>query len=322
MPKTNKSKLPNPDEHQRKVAIHARLRGAIEKLSRLVFKKETVNNMILRFVPHLKRTDRDLGALPLWSIKYTSQKPNKDHALLCIISMLVQVWWDVRDDNAVASIDQLDEFESNLKLLEDIASKGTSSYRMYGKFPDYQLMTLAEVDARDAQIGLDAAEEAACEAAAAESIKEAVKDAELGGNAEGPILIEPVKNEDETDTSDSDRSSFTGADQLSVGEADACCGDCDICTDKACEDDEAGDPNAATTIMDEEFPGDNHEDDGDDICEGGYTEPEHEADPREAQKADGEHYPDAEPLEQTAIDATAKREESAVPPMPEDSEEE
>jgi hypothetical protein len=317
------NKLTDPDIHLMKLDYYKRLRGALQAISMFVFRMPTTNNMILNFIPHLKRTDRDCGGLPLYTRAYTSAKANKEHALLCVISMVIQVWWDINAGTLSVTedsiFDELDVFDANLALLEGIAKDGMGAYKLYGKAPVFEILTRQEAIDRDNKIEPDPAEEEEVRKIDAENAKE-LMNAELGESQE--------EDSTETDTSDSDPSNSTksseteaknedtqqegsseasSSDQLSVEDADKCCSDCDNCTDRVCElDDQEADDRAERLADGVEEPPAELAD-----LAGAEAKAAHAA----GSVNDSEQYPDAEPLEQTIKD---HQEKTDAPPMPEE----
>lgn len=137
--------------HQAVSAIYNRIRAAIETIA---YRQPTLVNLtrqVQGFIPLLKRTDKDEGGLPFYSKAYTSQKTNREHCLMCILSFLVQEFWDYKESTEEFGEDRLKNLEVQLALLEAIAADGLSIYRVTGKFPHYHLITKAELDDEEAR---------------------------------------------------------------------------------------------------------------------------------------------------------------------------
>jgi hypothetical protein len=314
------TKLPDPDVHLAKKERYDRLRAAIQTLSTKRYRKMPMNRWLLNFIPLLKRTDRDCGALPVYSREYTAQKPNKDHALLCLISMLVQVYWSIADESIATDSIEYSEFDSRLERLELIVATGYDNYVIAGKSPHYMLLTEAEIADDQTKVCLAEIEgvkqdklrddEEAIQRTADELVQNAV---ELGldtgeddgsdpteeHSATGPIGDGAGPPEDVTAISQD-------TNQLSVEDADKCLGDCDTCEPDqhaTCD----GFIEEVTEIVIE------LDEDAADEALDELRADEHEVARRQAQDDDNEQYPDVEDLEQSAKDA--------IPPIPGDDDE-
>lgn len=141
--------------YQATLAVYNRIRAAIETIA---YQQPTLVNLtrqVQGFISHLKRTDKDAGGLPFFSKAYTSQKTNREHCLMCILSFIVQEYWDYKEsiEESIEEFgeDRLKNLEKQLTLLEAIAADGLSIYRVTGKFPVYRLITKAELDDEEAR---------------------------------------------------------------------------------------------------------------------------------------------------------------------------
>lgn len=137
--------------YQATLAIYNRIRSAIETIA---YRQKTLVNLtrqVQGFIPLLKRTDKDQGGLPFYSKAYTSQKTNREHCLMCVLSFLVQEYWDYKESIEEFGGDRLKNLEVQLTLLEAIATDGLLVYRVTGKFPSYHLVTKTELDDEEAK---------------------------------------------------------------------------------------------------------------------------------------------------------------------------
>jgi hypothetical protein len=257
-----------------------------------------------------------------------------------MLSMVVQTYWDIVDANKISKLETLDEFSDVLEVLEEM-SKGTfDDYRVHGPVLKFTLLSKKRVD----EIEVEEAKAELAEAEHKEEIEQQTKkdaeegkklmEAALDGDTSGSVQssstdaaeTEEAKNEDtqqegSSEASSSDQQVASGSDvekpahtgdgndtdQLSVEDADKCCGDCDNCADQACDVETS---EASVLPADDEAGG----------------------------AADSEQYPDVEPLEKTVTDAVEREDNlegavvgiggaladeqggkvDTVPPMPEE----
>ena len=155
------SKFGDIDAAKSKQELNARIKVVLTVLFQFFAgSRANTANMIQNFIPHLKRTDRDCGSLPFYSKTYTSHKTNKEHLLLCMISKVVQVYWDMVDDTKTMTTDEVVEFTAELMALEQIAKDGFDLYRVHGKFPNFKLMSkeqITEIEVEEAKAERDEA---------------------------------------------------------------------------------------------------------------------------------------------------------------------
>ncbi len=237
---TQKRNLPDPDIYLAKKERYDRLRAAVQKLSVLKFRKRLMNRWLVNLIPAIKRTDNDLGSLPINSKEYTAQKPNKDHALLCLLCKLVQVYWKIRDGGIAISSIECDEFDSQLKRLETIVATGYDNYVIAGKLPYYMLLTEAEIADDQEKTRLAEIEEVRQDKLQ-DDLEQEQRDAderkrldeELGldiGDDHADMSGEVQKEHDRINAVNQQRREpQPESDQLSVEAADKCLGDCDTC---------------------------------------------------------------------------------------------
>jgi hypothetical protein len=285
--------------------------------------RDNTSRMIQNFIPFLKRTDNDCGALPFYGKAYVSHKTNKEHILLTKISMLVQDYWKLASDKLVMTATEAAEFWRELGLLEEISKGSFDSYQVYGKFPRFTLLNKKQIDlleAEDAKTERDDANrredaEEAKKLMAAESSDsedspstteaepngvrgERANEAVIAETEDVPPVSESTQQEGSSEASSSDQQVASDSDdQLSVEEADKCGGDCDTCETHACDDEPEREDNLEGATV------------------GGALATETETERVAQQDDDGEQYPDVEPLEQTAKEAT---DAPPPPPMPEE----
>lgn len=131
-------------------AMRVQLREVVLMLVTMNMDRYELVRKLQNFVPFLKRGDKDCGALPLYSKTYTSLKPNREHSLLCIISKLVQEFWDYADEDLDFSKERLAEFTIQLGLVKAISQYGLGIYRVAGKYPGHYLVTKTEIEAAEA----------------------------------------------------------------------------------------------------------------------------------------------------------------------------
>jgi hypothetical protein len=322
--------------------VNAEAAARIKAVLMLLFQmfsgsRDNTSRMIQNFIPFLKRTDNDCGSLPFYGKAYVSHKTNKEHILLTKISMIVQDYWKLASDKLELSDVEATEFWRELKLLEAIAKGSFDSYQVYGKFPRFTLLNKVQIDQLEVA-GAKAERDGANRREDAEKAKK-LMDSESSDSEDSPSTTEAAETElgkqsesqsedvesshdsdDDTKKESTDSSSETDAakngvtqqegsseasssdqqvasdsdDQLSVEEADKCGGDCDTCETHACDD------------------GPEREDNLEGATVSGALATETETERVAQQDADGEQYPDVEPLEQTAKEATPP------PPMPEE----
>lgn len=257
------------DRHQEVQQVFNKLRGLLVDLQLHVQDNYSLVQKLQEFIPHLKRTDKDHGSLPFYSTQYVSTKTNRDHCLVCLVSKVVQTYWDFADDTIEDS--EMVLFFTQVTTLESIAADGFSNYRVTGKYPTFYLDTVTNIERALAAVenaAQIAAEEEAQIKADAENPTQEQSSGESGADS-------TPQNEGETDTSGSEVSSSTNvevedevvtddanssdvdtpaeesksadqnnnvdSDQLSTELADKCSGDCDSCTDKVCDDSETKD---------------------------------------------------------------------------------
>ncbi len=336
MTNNRNNNLVQPDVHLAKQRRYDKLRDIILKLSALKYKKQPINRMIQNFIPMLKRTDKDCGSLPFYSQTYTSKKPNREHCLLCVISMLVQVYWDIAAGNRDEDI--MSVFDIHLELLENIYEIGFDKYRVAGKFPQHVLMTKEDIIAEDNAAQVAAIEEAKQERAEDDMKQEEEQPPEpreLGMQdakaLNAQVGAEVAEEHDRIDAAKQQRKAQPVEDQLSVEDADACSGDCDTCEDQVCDCDSAegvdGSDDGPDDDSDNDCDTEQPKETGDDKAVDREMSPElveeindamDDLARRQAQADDGEPYPDKEDLEQVAKDQVAGE---ATPPMPEEDEE-
>ena len=243
-------------KHQIVEEMYDRLRRVVE-----VFCRSEAKNNVLRaiqnFVPHLKRTDRDVGALPLYSDVPTSRKTNREHCLLCVLSYAVQKFWDYRDPDVVSTEADLLELLTHITFLEKVAKLGLAQYRVHGKYPKFSLVHVDDI----AQ--LENEEEAADQELAARMKQEnieATKAERTGGISPGYLDHDSRTDEQIANSEPSTTSAEENADHVKnavevradkkqtvteakgvkddaamVETADQCGGDCDTCTDRVCD---------------------------------------------------------------------------------------
>jgi hypothetical protein len=316
------SKFGDIDVAKANAEMAARIKAVLTLLFQMFSgSRNNTANMIQNFIPHLKRTDRDYSSLPFFGKAYTTHKTNKEHILLTKISKIIQAYWDYVDAKIDMPIEEYAEFAAELKLIEQIAGHGLDTYHVHGEFPNFTLMSKAQIDLAEIE---DAKVERAEAERTEEKEQQQVSDTaeakklmdEALGSEEPPVSTADTSTDaaetelgesseeqlqDVVDSSDSsddmaeesdNSSSDTDDDQLSTEKADACGGDCDTCETHACGAEEVSTEAATGETVDAE------------------------ADRVKQQDNDGESYPDTEPLEQTIADA-----KDAIPPMPEEEKE-
>lgn len=297
------------DKHQEKQGLYNRIRSILEALQRLLADDHAFVRACQGYIPHLKRTDKDCGSLPFYSQTYTSQKTNKNHCLLCVISRVVQDYWLVADDNVELTGGQVTEVYDAVDRLEHIVANGFDQYRVAGKFPEFHLLTVDEIDALEQVIpeGFDAAAEQAEIEAGAETSDPTEAGSEESSSTQSEQEQEDGTDEQIADTADdndsgdedteapaepAEQAAGSTDDQLSTELADKCSGDCDTCDDQVCDTAEAkGIPDVPAEEDQEETTTLNRDDD----LTVELTE-ETEAERQQGQDDDGEPYPDQESL--------------------------
>jgi hypothetical protein len=328
-----------------KAALNARIKAMLMLLFQMFSgSRQNTADKIHNFIPHLKRTDRDCGALPFYSNMFTSHKTNKEHILLTMISMVVQTYWDMVDDAKEISDEVLKEFTDVLNVLEEISKDSIDNFGVYPVSSlHFSMMSKENLD----KIETEDAKKERVEAEQQEEIEQQTKkdseeakelmDNVLEGDTSGSstttddgvtagdetVAIDKVKNEVTQLAGSSVASSSevvkSSTDQVSTEDADACNSDCDNCDNPGCQ---ANQSNAAADA------------DPDELAD----EP---ADNESGGKADSEQYPDVEPLEKTVTDAVEREDNlegagvgiggaladeqggkvDTVPPMPEEEKE-
>lgn len=234
------------DKHQAKKNVYNKLRAVLDGLQRHFLRDHSLVQKLQGFIPHLKRTDKDHGGLPFFSIAYTSLKPKREHCVLCLVSKVVQDYWDFADDTIEDS--EMVLFFKNITTLEAIVADGFANYRVTGKFPAFYLDTVANIEK-----ALAAVENAAQIEKEEQAEIDADQEDQQGRNME--IETDDDTNDDVNDAAgdnDSggdntttaepeviDKTPDGGGDQLSTELADACSGDCDTCVDPVCDTKEA-----------------------------------------------------------------------------------
>ncbi len=224
-------------KHQAVAEMYNRLRIVIE-----IFCKSEAKNNALRlmqnFVPHLKRTDRDAGGLPFYSVTPESRKGNRNHCLICVVSYTIQKFWDYREPSIETSEEDLLDLLNQIIHLERIAKCGLSEYRVHGKYPVFRLVHVDDLER------IEKAEEAA-DAELAERLAKENEEA-VKAEAEGATTYEEDQIADQKETATiqvmSGMDTLTEMEvpvkkdnDLSTEAADACNGECDSCTDRVCD---------------------------------------------------------------------------------------
>jgi hypothetical protein len=252
--------------------INARIKAALMLLFQMFTgARNNTANMIQNFIPHLKRTDRDISSLPFFGKAYVSHKTNREHILLTKISMIVQNYWKLVSDKPELGKNETAEFLAELELIEQIAKKGFDNYRVFGVFPKFTLLDKAKIDLLEVE---DVKKERAEAEKAEEREQQARKDEAEGKNLMAAELDSGGSTSDDSDSTDAvetedvplaDESGATNGDsesagnqpsaeetipsapeaasskapqpkdELSTEEADACGGDCDDCDNGACQ---------------------------------------------------------------------------------------
>lgn len=73
--------------------------------------------------------------LPFFSYDAVSRNANKDKCVLCVLSYVVQKYWELCDDNL-----HLEGIvDSYLSMLEEYAKLGRKAFKITGKFPKFYL---------------------------------------------------------------------------------------------------------------------------------------------------------------------------------------
>ncbi len=294
------------DKHQEKQGIYNRLRAALETLQKVLAKDTAFVRACQGFIPHLRRTDKDCGSLPLYSTTYTSKKTNKNHCLLCVISKAVQDYWDFADGSSFDTA-RLDKLFIQLELLEDIAKNGFDHYRVAGAFPTFCLKTVTEIDALQelAELkhdDLEDDEQRIAETETQEQIEANEGEADAKGGADENFTKDSSTVEEKSGSENVDQDSSGDSDQLSPELADKCGGDCDTCKDKVCETAEA---SGVPDVPEEE----DHEEE---LMTSDDQRDEEER--QQQQNDDGEQYPDQGPvIEEDEPDHTDEEIEDAGP---------
>jgi hypothetical protein len=263
----------NIDKQKANMDINARIKAVLMLLFQMFnTSRNNTANMIQNFIPHLKRTDRDVSSLPFFSKAYVSHKTNKEHILLSKISMIFQDYWNlVRINRAGMPAAEVTKFLQELELLEQIAKNGFDKYGVSGKFPKFTLMSKKQIDlveveeAKKERAEADKQEEKEQTAIAdkveaknlmdealgsddstsqdSDSTDAADEDVPLesestdstaqdGGSNDTPDSDDDTKKESDDSSSEAEKSSI---DQVSTEDADACNGDCDNCDNAACQ---------------------------------------------------------------------------------------
>ena len=231
------------DKHQEKKNVYNKLRAAIDSLQRHFLRDHSLVQKLQGFIPHLNRTDKDHGSLPFFSKEYVSLKPKREHCVLCLVSKVVQDYWDFADDTIEDS--EMVLFFKNITILEAIAADGFVSYRVTGKYPVFYIDTITNIETAlaavedaaqieaDEQAQIDAGIDEAEYASRGEETDDDENDATDAGSAGGANDSPATQAESVDKTPDGDN------DQLPTELADKCSGDCDTCNDKVCDTTEA-----------------------------------------------------------------------------------
>jgi hypothetical protein len=258
-------KFGDVEKQKLNVTITARIKVALTLLFQMfATSRANTGRKIQNFIPHLKRTDRDCGSLPFFSKDYHSQKTNKEHVLLCMISRVIQEYWRFVSPTAEMSNEDAKAFLDHVDLLEEISKANFQTFQVSGRFPKFTLMSKAKLDAIElADVQQEKAEanvleereqehedrrKAALAAVDAtwEEEQQRVKDSDDAKNAmdqDGGATTQEQSAGVQASASpmipsapaaSSSKATQPDADDLSVEAADRCGGDCDKCTDQVC----------------------------------------------------------------------------------------
>lgn len=259
------------DKHQAKREVYNKLRAVLDGLQRHFLRDHSLVQKLQGFIPHLKRTDKDHGGLPFFSIAYASLKPKREHCVLCLVSKVVQDYWDFADDTIEDS--EMVLFFKNITTLEAIVADGFANYRVTGKFPVFYLDTVANIEKalaavenaaqieKEEQAEIDADQEGAknptedeqntsdleesnstdVETVYPEGFTDGVTDDDTNDDVNDAAGDNDSGGDDTTTAKPEviDKTPDGGGDQLSTELADACSGDCDTCVDQVCDTKEA-----------------------------------------------------------------------------------
>ncbi|MBW8002583.1 MAG: hypothetical protein FVQ80_11260 [Planctomycetes bacterium] len=302
------------DKHQMIQGICNRLRRVLETLQKVLADDHAFVRAAQGFIPHLKRTDKDRGSLPLYSQTYNSKKTNRNHCVLCVISRVVQDYWDLADDTITPDKEQL--LLVKLGLLETFAAKGFDNYRVTGNLEGgFYLDTIDNIEAaladKDNAAEIDANEQAEFEAKGEinpdPTEGSPVSEESNSTDAEGET--DEDKNVDVSSEQPEDKNVDVSSEQLSTELADSCAGDCNTCESHACDTDEAkGIPEVPEEELDEQAAvahetGQDQVEvidaidlDDDDLDQEVAKAEETEAERQQGQDDDNVQYPDQGPL--------------------------
>lgn len=234
------------DKHQAKREVYTKLRAVLDDLQRHFLQDHSLVQKLQGFIPHLKRTDKDHGGLPFFSQEYVSLKPKREHCILCLVSKVVQDYWDFADDTIEDS--EMVLFFKHVTILEAIVADGFTNYRVTGKFPAFYLDTVTNIEkaltAVENAAQIEAEEQAEINA---DQEDQQGRDTEIEtdddtNDAVNDAVSDNDSGSDDTTTAEPeviDKTPDGGGDQLSTELADACSGDCDTCVDKVCDAKEA-----------------------------------------------------------------------------------
>lgn len=244
-------KFGDAKQHQAIEEMYGRLRRVIEMFCRTEG-KNTVLRAMQNFVPHLKRTDRDIGDLPFYSETSTSRKTNREHCLLCVVSFAVQKFWDFREPTIESSPEDELELVKLVTFLEKIAKRGLAQYRVHGAYPVFRLVFVDDLERiqeeevkadealaeRLAQENLDvakAAEEADAKGGTeinTDDVANEIEDQEKAEAKEKPVDLDADLAARKADEAEA-KAQTEDAKLIETG--DKCKGDCDDCTDRVCD---------------------------------------------------------------------------------------
>lgn len=113
---------------QEKKQFKKRIKAVLKGLEKIVNNPKD-KNTISRFRDCLIPTPfDDVGRLPYYSLVSSSKTPDKIIILFCLISVLIQRWWEYQKGNSITKL----PIEVFLSTLENITTNGLNKYEIKG----------------------------------------------------------------------------------------------------------------------------------------------------------------------------------------------